>query len=609
MNHRLLTLLTLLVALVGCGDPGVSGGGACRTDDECAAGLHCYAERWCVSTPAEARDIVLRMAPPPGSDAVLEYFDGAVGGGSAIGQAWQLTRPAVVRGTVLRAGDALSASIPGRLLATAPSKVLGANLRYEAQSQNALTFFEGATVPHGFELRLQAGPTYDVVFWPDSAEIPPYYTTWTVSGDAEGWTVQLTAEVDLIKVRGRLRRGSAAQLACDKAGVGAHTACAENCTGLAGLVVQLQDDAGRVRSSRSVTDAEGAFEVAVDAAAGTVRLAILPGPDASTPIRGQLAAALELEPLRKLDQKVVELGDLLAAGPISDESLGFTVVDADGAAVAGAHVRVQAALPVRQNCVAGQDGKGVTTQPLFSDLRMERKGVTGADGAVAFVLPAGQVEVDAVPPMQHPAGAVHVGVAVTAASPAQIACPSRRVLSGTLVDIRQVAVADAGIHLERIDAEPGKGGAQQPLVYVQTDPQGNFALLVDPGRYAVVAVPPEGSGLARAVVKVVEVTAAHDPLPLALVLPAPSVLVGRVLDADGNPAQQILVDVFAQQVSSLVVPDTGDGGQKNPGGGSGEQSFGDAAVLTFETHRLGSVTTDIDGRFELLVTAGQLAAP
>ncbi|MEY3012772.1 MAG: hypothetical protein RIT45_1507 [Pseudomonadota bacterium] len=605
MSRCLLLFATLLGAAVGCGDLNQSSPGQCLLDSECAPGLTCHAQRWCVTTPAEERDLVLRMAPVPGSGAVLEYFDGTIGGSAAtLGQAWQLTEPAVVRGTVQRAGDALAASIPGRLLATAPSKVLGASLRYEAQSLNTLKFFDGATTPAGFELRMQIGPSYDVVFWPDSTTIPPYYSSWTVSGSADGWAVVLPAEASLIRVRGRLRQGSAASLSCAAGAVGGPS-CADGCSGLPGVAVQLEDAAGRIRSSRVVTDADGAFELRVDPNAGPVRLVLQPGAGSGTGPRGRLAQAIDLDLLRKQDKKQHDLGDLVVYDAAQLSARPVYVVDGAGAAVAGAQVSVRVELQSVLRCNPGNDDAKLV--PLFENLRVEWSGLTGADGSVAPSLPPGKAKVRVVPPMQHDVGATVAQFDAAAQADWTVPCPDRRLFVGTLVDITQTPIEQARVRLERLASETAGDDTSSAIAWVETDAAGAFAVRADPGRYAVVVEPPEGSGLARAVLKVIEVAPEHDPVPQTLVLPAPSVLSGRVLDAEGNPAAQVLVDVFAQQVSSLVALGGG------PGGGQGARqpgmSDGEAALLTFETHRLGSTTTGLDGRFEVLIVASQLVAP
>jgi hypothetical protein len=585
--------LALATSAAACGDLASLDEGVCASDADCASGLRCHAGRWCVAVPTEGHGVVLRMAPPPGSSAVLEHFEASFGGATeALGQTWQLTKPAVVHGTVLRAGDALSASIPGRLIALAPGKSPGTALHYEATSYHAPKRFAGSEVASGFELRVQIGPEYQVSFWPDRDEIPPWYGTWKVSGPVDGWAVLLPSEASLLRVRGRLRRGAAAAVDCGAASGATLPTCADGCEGLESMRVLLRDAEGRVRSNRVVTDKDGAFELLVDPNAGTTHLSVLPGAEAGVAPRATLALPIDLEMMRKKAQQVLELGDLVVPSPGDVGEAPLVIADSDGLPVAGAEVRVTREIKAPLGCLPGPKG-GLTAQPIFDSLRYEAVATTDVAGGVKVDFAYSPSAVRVTPPPSQRAASRHFPAVSLQAESQTLTLGERVKWSGRVVDFRQMPQFGATVRLERVVSKgPAKSAAD---VVTATDVEGAFAVYLDAGRYAVVVDPPAGGGLARALVKVIDVDAEHAPLGGDLVLPAPAVIDGRIVDQDGAPVAGVVVDVIAPQLSGLTV-------------GAGDAMVQDA-LETDDTNVLGTTVSDIDGHFEVLVATGQVAAP
>ncbi len=572
-------LLWLVCALVasGCGDA-VQMQGDCAVDADCLQGLVCHDARVCVAAPKTAHPVVLRLAPPPGQGMVLEHFDATVGGGGA-GSTWQLTAPAVVRGTVQRAQDTFNSSLPGTLIATAPGKVAGTTLRYTATSYATPQQFEGAEDAHGFELLLQVGPTYSVTFWPDSDQIPPYTTELKVGGDTDGWLLKLPAADDLLTVTGWLVSRPAGETACLD---GAPAPC-KSCARLEGVRVMLVDDEGHVRSGRGLTDDTGAFEVKVDPGGGTVRLRFEPTNGAGQQPTGVLSERLDLTELRKKEQHLVALGDV-DVGPLGAMSQRVVkAVDAKGAPVAGADVRVQLHLPSPPRCAPTKAGG--KPEPRFDSLLLAASAPTDGSGAASFALPAGKATVEIAPPVGHASAWWRKeGVAFGDAGPVLVSCADRPVLRGLVEDFKKLEVVGAKVRLTSLDH------AKRPPVVVVTDEAGRYAAPLDPGSWAVVVEPLPDRGLGRYSKHTAVIEAGQEPLPLDMTLPPPAVLSGRVLDRKGAGLAGVLVEVMASNLPAHSLKPGGEG----------------QARLVLETHLLASGITRADGRFELLVETSQL---
>ncbi len=581
-------------AFAGCGDIVADDSGQCQSDDDCTIGLHCYAQRWCVAASAEPRDVVLRLSPPQGADAVLEYFDATLGGPHAdLGQVWQLTEPAAVRGTITRAGDVLTPSIPGRLIAVAPGKVHGTTLRYDATSHSAPKVIDGSNVIAGFELKLQAGPNYEVAFWPDRPEIPAWFAGWKVGGTSDSWNIELPAESSLLRVRGKLLQGATTPPDCETMPIGALPTCAGTCTGMAGFRVALVDGKGRERSSRATTAADGSFEVLVDPGVGVVHLQFGGAEVGDGLVSGRLAAPIDLDLLRKKEQTALDLGDLIIALGAEVIDARLPIQDIAGEPVAGASVHVQRSLPSPLGCVDAGGGKRVAG-PIFADLKLHAEDASDNAGKVSLRLPGGAYDVTVSPFPGHRAGSTSAQAQPLGAVNAAIVCPARRLLRGHVFNLQQRGLAGARVRFERIDDDPSDKSGM--LLEVLADQDGAFEAWLDPGRFALVVDPPEGVGLARALLRVVEIQAEHDPVALELTMPAPMVLVGRVIDQAGKPVAGVSVDVLAGALTALPAGLAPSGAPR-----------GRSAHLAVETHQLGSTSTNEQGRFELLVATGQVA--
>ena len=577
-----LVLAASAATLAGCGEAFPTQG-VCEVDGDCQPGLTCHDARLCVSASQTSHAVVLRLAPPPGQGLVLEHFDASIGGNlSSQGSTWQLTTPAAVRGTVVRALDTFHSSISGTLIATAPGKISGTTIRYDTMSHSTPRTFEGSDGLHGFELLLQIGPTYALTFWPHSDQIPPYYTELKVGGDTDHWTLKLPADKDLLTISGRLISRATTQDACDD---GKPTPCAK-CDPLVGVRVMLVDAKSRVRSSRTVTDATGAFELSADPTGGPVQLRFEPANGGATLPHGVHRAVIDLPALRKKALQKLDLGDLDIGPRGAPAPRKLLVVDAAGQPVAGATVEVTAQLVSPPSC---ETIKGKAPLLRFSTLQLRLSQPTNANGEVTFMLPAGAAHISVVPSVAHHVGRWQKDNVTLDDSPITISCPDRAVQRGRLEDFKKQAVIGAQVQFLPL------GDLARTPVSTVSDAEGRFSAPLDVGRWAVTVEPPTDSGLGRDSRHTLEIEAGQEPLPLDMTLPPPAVMVGRVLDHSGTALAGVLVDVMANKLQSLS------------GRGNGANPRENQALLLMGTHLLATTITGADGRFEVLIETSQLS--
>ncbi len=662
MNHRLnsprAALLSLLLGLVvmplACdgGGPTVNETGACTTDEDCK-GARCHEGRFCVQSPAVQSDVVLRIQPPVSSGMVLEQFVTTIGGPDHDQpRKWDLTPPAVIHGIVSR--GLLAGSVPGTLVATRPGTIAGTKLSYKATSFTSRKFTltrprkGGGTEErsYGFQFGVQPGYAYDVLFWPQIDDIPPYYTKRFVGGASDIWQIELPEEEQLVVVSGRIVAGPGEPPNCESDVKG--PACAEGCAGVAGLKVRLADAHGRLRSTRTVTGSDGAFTIHADPAGEKVWLKFRPDEVDTTLPYGTLALPIDLSILQGKGVTKLELGDLyLGALPTPSAMVEFQpqVVNAQGKAVAGARATLRQPWLSPQVCVG--EGGSRKPVPAFQELYFERTGLTNAKGHLAIMhhgqdleenkgdksddaityssslrLPAGVATASVLPPPLAGGGAWRGEVTIVAAKPGdkklaelKLPCPQRPQVRGSVTDFRGLEVASPTVLFKPLmGSKPKCAGIQAEMfprpeapVVVLAHDAGDYDAFLDPGRYAVLVEPPEGSGLARALITVINVCplepgaagGAITAKVVDLTVPPPSLLSGKVHGPAGAAMAGVVIDVLAGGLSQLQPPN--DAPSPEP------SQKRNVAQLVVDTQVIGSAVTDASGQYEILVAAGQLA--
>lgn len=646
-----LRLTPLLVLLAGAGvfascqggGAEVNETGACSSDDDCV-GATCYDGRFCVQTPAHESEVVLSIQPSADSGLVLEQFVTTVGGPEHDQvRKWDLTPAAVVHGTISR--GALAGSVPGAVLASSPGILAGTVMNYEANSYTSKKFkvsapkedAEAGDKSYGFQLRVQPGRAYDVLFWPQIDAIPPYYTNRFAGGGNDLWLVELPDEDHLVAVSGRIVAGPWTDPNCDEPPKAA--SCGADCAGVAELQVRLVDAQGRLRSTRTRTDKDGYFVVHVDPSAAEVWLKFRAhDADRSLP-HGTWAqaidlASVQLKALTKHDLGLMHLGDLPAASAMVE--MRPRVVDADGSPVVGARLTVNRAMSIPQRC--GQNDGQSKLSPTLSELFYSRTGLTDGAGHVkiarenktlagetevayeeTFKMPPGVAVATVLPPALAATASWRGEVTVTSTQTkvVKIPCPRRPIVRGAVTDFRGRPIVAATVLFKPLLASKPLCPAAQssafprpeaPIV-AQADDSGVYLAHLDPGRYAVLVNPPQGSGLARALLKVFDLcpvdptvnratTAATN---LDLTVPPPTLLQGRIHSPSRQPVVGAVVDVLASQLTKLLPP--ADGRKA----ATPERQMNQAQMV-LDTQVIGTALTDGQGRYEVLIAAGQLAA-
>ena len=640
-----LGLMTGAGGLVGCqsGQAEVDNGGACSSDADCVGAI-CYQGRFCVQTSPEQSEVVLSIRPKVESGLVLEQFLTTVGGAEHdLERKWSLTPAAVVHGTVSRGGFPPTGSVPGFVVATSAGVLPGTLLSYETNSYSSRKFTEPAPKgdpeatekTYGFELLAQPGRAYDVRFWPQIDDIPPFYTERFVGGGDDVWLVELPNEAKLVVVRGRIVSGQGGQPDC--AGSSTVLTCAAGCGGISGLEVRLVDEEGRLRSTRAITGAKGEFQIHADPAAAKVWLKFRPEDVDLTLPHGAVAAPIDLATMQfkdvtEHDLGLVHLGDLPAPSALVE--VRPHVVDEAEQPVVGARVTLRQDRPSSSRCV--EQGGELKAVPLLSALFYSRSGLTNAAGMVKIARkdtslaggaevvydevmampPKGQILATILPPALAPSSSRQVKIEGGDKEP-QMKCLPRPVVRGAVTDFRGRPIVAATVLFKPLLASKPDCPAAQPAdfprpeasIVVQADENGVYSAHLDPGRFAVLVNPPKGSGLARALIKVIDLCAlgpaVTDPIAVATVLdltvPPPTLLRGRIHGPGGQPVVGAVVDVLASELTKLP-------GQGEAGHGKPPLNLVTKAQMVFDTQVLGSAMTDGDGRYEVLVAAGQLAA-
>lgn len=567
---RLSGLAAAALALAsGCGVLAVeepTASGMCAQDSDCPANLRCYAQRICVVQQAPAFAVQARLTPPNDSGKIVEQFELQVDAQTQTEVvALMLGEPALVRGTVKRAGGAtLAASIPGSLVATAKSKS-GATLRFQVASYATLQTFAGSPVKQGFELGVQPGYTYEVVFRPEASDqIPPHTSTITVGGSIENWKIELPAEEQLLQIRGRMVAGNAP---------------------LTGLRVFLVDEEGRLDSTRALVDSKGEFVLLVDPAAKQGRLRFEPAePGAALP-QGESANWIDVHKValkgESLDMGVIDLGPV---GPAM--AVTVTTVDAAGKPESAALVRVQHQLKPATPAVKAW---------------IESHGYTNDLGVWSGLLPPGAATVSVIPEV-HSAAARWTGKVKIVGEALQFQLGRRQVVQGQVLDYRQRPVALAVVRMRRVTAAGGavmSGSASlgEAEIQGQTDAQGRFELPVDLGGWWLWVVPRAQDGLPQVLAAGLQIEAETKPTPLAIAIPAPVLVVGRAVTAKGVGLEGVSVDVLA--LSAVQPQFVGSGGEL-PG-----RALPGADLASAQNRLLGRAMTDAAGQFEVLLAPVQ----
>ena len=567
--RRAAAILALLHA--GCGIIGLDDTpvvGQCTVDSDCGAGLRCYGKHVCIANQAESTKIEVRLTPPVQTGKLVEHFELNVDAATQTDPvALMLSEPAVIHGTVKQPGGAggLSQSMPGLLEAIAQSNVPGRELRYTAISHSAEQVFGDGQVA-GFELLVQPGHTYELIFRPDAdANFPPHRSKITVSGSVDKWKIELPTEDKLVSVTGAI-------VAAGKP--------------LANLRVYLADNDGQLSSTRGTTDAAGKFLLRVDPmiAAGKLRFEPI---DAAVGLpKGWLETPVEIHKASRKDKPApLELGDLDVGAMPAPESVTVIVQSAESTPELGAMVQLQRPL-------------NPTTPGL--NAVVQSQGVTDEQGRFSALVPPGAGGLWVMPGPTSVVGRWSAKTELKAGK-VVVACPARAWLSGTAVDYQNRPIKGAKVWLRRVaqasplaDTQVVTGALGDLPIEVSTDGAGKFKMPVDPGGWWLWLLPKSSDLLPRVLAAKVDI--ADKPVQVDVTVPAPLLLIGKVVTAKGGAVSHASIDILAPKVQEPTV-------QRGEPGGKGPNSAG--AGVVSDSHLLGTTVTDSQGGFEVLIAPGK----
>jgi hypothetical protein len=557
----------LSLALAGCAAADAPAG-PCTVDADCVAGLKCFEGRFCVAATVTDTPVVIRVTPPSDSGFVVEQFKVTLTGASQNEtRRLVLTQPAIVRGTVTQKDNLGVPSIPGTLLLSAPGDVEGSQLTFQATSFAALKRFPGADALQGYELRVQKGHAYGLVFWPQSDDIPPHYSSLTAGDSIAQWNLVLPAPSELRTLTGRIVTGANQPMP--------------------GLRVWLRDERGQAWSTHGTTDATGRYTFKVDPATPPAHLVFAPdgSGDAMLP-SGE--SALPLTVTAVVDElPTIHLAEL--PPPVTTR---LHVNGPDGQPIAGAQIHLTIQLADLPDDVT------------LSRLALGWTLVTDADGLATLSAPPLVGDLTVTPPPKSTAARKQIKATVLMAGDLSVTLQSRIRVTGIVRDFASRSLPGAQVTLREVESDgelPDSDGDEATFTTVP-DADGNFVVWADAAKYAVWVEPPPGTWLARVMARIDDVTADTATNPWHLVLPPPMVLTGEVLGPDGNALLGVQIDVLAVKVQTPG----GRGGPGTPNEGTlGRKPSG---TVVLDSHLLGSALSSATGLFEVLLAPGQVAA-
>lgn len=582
-----LAVLTMAVAalLSGCGLVWTDTGGPtgqCQTDNDCGLqGVVCYDHRVCIAKTAPDVPVSLRVAPPVVSGRLTEHFALTVQAATQVAPvSLMLADPAVVYGDV-RSSDTQSISVPGTLVATAPTDATATSLQFQTTVYNAPKDFTGSKVFHDFELRLQPGNTYELAFYPQSSNVfPPHYSSITVGGSIDDWKITLPKASELVHITGRLTSGLEP---------------------LGAVRVFLQDAQGRLTSTYDITSGvprkmgadtlpPGTFRLLADPSAPPSVLRVEPAAGSEWPIHGQLGDYLDIVQVG-LSKGVLDLGSLELGGLGAPKAMHVQVLNAAGQPELGARVRLTQKL-----AAAGVDD---------AKIYLESAAMTDSQGRVKVSLPPGPTSVIVQPAADSTAGR-WFGTVKLEPDLAPIVCPKRTVLGGQVLDYVGKDVAGALVLMRKVGANPAESGMDgsksnnDPTFQTTTDLDGKFSLPIDPGSWWLWVVPKGNAKLPRLLAARVDIDGKSTPESLLVNIPAPLLLRGKVVTPSGSGVANASVDVLGLQDLTPGYR-TGQGAA----GGDGDADDPPGKTLIAEGHLLATTTTSSSGSFEVLIAPMQ----
>ena len=484
--------LLLLIVFAACTD--YAADAPCGSDRACDGGFVC-AFGACLD-PLDQRLTTVDVEIDPGSAAGLPVQNVLQVDLSVTPRVDVALRRGVAVGGSVQAGDApLAATVLLRPALSIPGRALAPQTATDADGDFTVVAVDGAR--------------YAVTVNPADPARAPYYAhdDQPIAVEADGGTFALpTIELPDVGplVQGRVVAGSGVEA-----------------SGIDHLAVHVERVDGRRLSSVAVTDASGAFSVALAEPIDNVVLVVSPTADNAFYPTVAVPGLTLVDGDNPLGD--VELGDVLSPVPFTAAAIA-----GDGAPVPGARLVL----------------RGVLGNGLF-----EVSAIADAQRTFDLVLPPARYDALVLGGAGEPSAGLLVapGLDVPAApdAPVVFRLPERLGAAGTVQDASGDPVGNATLTLVRIGDVNGVAeellGDTLVAFEAESDERGNFELAVDPGRYRLNTRPPPSSS-APAFSEIVtfdDARTAHD-----VSLPQRAIVAGTVL-FDGEPQAGAWVRVFS----------------------------------------------------------------
>ncbi len=452
---------------------------ACSDDNECPLGEGCAVQTGVCVPLADSEIYDIQITPPATTDLLPMQFAGVHL--SADRTKFTLVQPVLMSGTAARqTGNGISV-VSGLLVAQANSSIPFITLHAETK----VSMYRG-TNGTTFSMKLLPGIQYRFAFIPDESDLPPYTFTDKLTGDKQ---VNILMVMDSYhRIQGTVTR---------RAG--------KKRIGIANAVVQSSWP-GFVQGSHVTTDENGYFSLLVPPQVTRVKLEVSPS---DTEYFRPLSMDVNTNSTKPLDISVRDFG-------------------------LRHKMRIQ---------VAGRSGTDVVAGALVTvaseyDNRVAF-GTTDIHGMADLTVPEGDFVLHVDSPGTSPFASASFKLHVVSDSVQNFVAllDKRPCIHGTVYN-DMVAGRLAAAQVTLI---PGHK-ALNTQFSTTSDQDGRFVLCIDPGTYALLVVPPAGSGLARYSDTDLELT---PPFKDIEVHPSPGVLIrGMVQDEDGNPIAKARVDCF-----------------------------------------------------------------
>lgn len=528
LRHSILLLL--LVGACSFGGPETQAVNLCTTDDECGT-ARCEAAR-CVSTPAEALQVVFRVVPTDTTD---------------LRPLW------TSESQLITAPQQLDLGVPGWVEVRGQVRFGDERVAAELEfSRAGLPGLPGVIIPattfaqprmdadeneYDYLVRLEAGQAYDVLIRP-SVTLPE-----DADADAEPWerrlpplrvVDQLVTPDPIAGVQSAIWRamfpyGEELRDVCgamrtDRCTLQGSVVSMTDMTATAeeGLVVRAIDEEGKVVSSTSITDEEGLFTLVIGESSGPYTL------------RVSAAGARPLFPTIEADPSLLSEDFRIRVPAVRTIQYEGTVEDAAGGAA-------DATLEFVSNDVADEE----------SGLRGSfRVNVVATDGRFTTTLLPGNYDVTITPTDLSFAVSTE-SVRITAPSTPSIEdvirgqlfrVDRRTQLGGSvLANNTSGALSDVPVEARAAIADATRNRTSESV----TDETGRFALLLDVGSYDLFMRPGVETGFAWIVAPDLAVGAVDSTLISHYQVTAPVPVHGVVRDANDVELAGLEVRAFA----------------------------------------------------------------